>query len=314
MSRYILKRIGQSIIVLLAVTIIVFLIIQALPGDPIKIFLGESASQEQIDHYTKLFGFDQPVYVQYFKWVTGLFQGEMGLSVTYSKDISEILPARILATLSLSIPAFILSVFIGVLLGILSAYRRGKFIDSLISAVSNIGLATPQFFLGIIIILLFALKLKWIPVQGYTSIFADFGTAVKQLTGPVLVLAIGQSASFARQTRSAMLEEMGQDYMRTARSKGVKENAVIIRHGLRNALIPLVTVMGMAFGRIVGGAVIIENLFSIPGIGQLLTTAINNSDYFVVEDIVFLISLFVIACNLIVDILYGILDPRIRVE
>ncbi len=314
MSRYILKRIGQSIVVLLAVTIIVFLIIQALPGDPIKIFLGESASSEQVEHYTKLFGFDQPVFVQYFKWVTGLFKGEMGLSVTYSKDVSDILPARILATLSLSVPAFILSIFIGILLGIISAYRRGKFIDSLISAVSNIGLATPQFFLGILIILLFALQLKWIPVQGYTSIFDDFGTAAKQLIGPVLVLAIGQSASFARQTRSAMLEEMGQDYMRTARSKGVKEHVVILRHGLRNALIPLVTVMGMAFGRIVGGAVIIENLFSIPGIGQLLTTAINNSDYFVVEDIVFLISLFVIACNLIVDILYGILDPRIRVE
>jgi peptide/nickel transport system permease protein len=180
--------------------------------------------------------------------------------------------------------------------------------------VSNIGLATPQFFLGIIIILLFALKLKWIPVQGYTSLFTDFGMAVKQLIGPVMVLAIGQAASFARQTRSAMLEVMGQDYMRTARSKGVKENAVIIKHGLRNAMIPLVTVMGMAFGRIVGGAVIIENLFSVPGIGQLLTTAINNSDYFVVENIVFIISLFVIVCNLIVDILYGVLDPRIRVE
>ena len=314
MGRYILKRISQSIIVLFAVTVIVFSIIQALPGDPIKIFLGDGATPEQVEHYTEIFGFDKPVYVQYVKWVTGLFKGELGMSVTYSKNVSEILPARIIATLSLSIPAFILSVILGIIFGVIAAYRRGKIIDSLISAVANIGLATPQFFMGIIVILLFALQLGLIPVQGYTSLFDDFGTAVKQMIGPVFVLAIGQAAAFARQTRSAMLEEMGQDYMRTARSKGVKEHIVVLKHGLRNALIPLVTIMGMSLGRIIGGAVIIENLFSIPGIGQLLMTAINKKDYFVVEDVVFLIALFVIACNLIVDILYGALDPRIRVE
>ena len=314
MGKYVIKRLGQSLIVLFIVTVLVFAVMHLMPGDPIKIYLGETATEEQIEYYTQQFGFDKPLYIQYLRWVGGLFKGEMGRSVLYSMEVSKLIPKRLAATLSVTIPAFLLSTVIGIALGILSATHRGRKLDSIISVFANLGIATPSFWVGMLLVLILSLKLKILPVQGYTPLTEDFTLGLKKLVMPVIVLSLEQIASKTRQTRSAMLEVISQDYIRTARSKGLKEKTVIYGHALKNAMIPIVTLLGMSIGGLVGGTVIIENLFVIPGMGALMMTAIINKDYMVVQNVVFVIALFVMLCNLLVDILYGYIDPRIRIE
>ena len=238
----------------------------------------------------------------------------MGRSISFSMDVTQLLPQRILTTLSVTLPAFILAVIVGVILGVLSATHRGKALDSVISVFANIGIATPTFWVGIILVYIFALKLGWLPVQGHTALTEDFVKGIRQLVMPVIVLSLGSMASITRQTRSAMLEVISSDYIRTARAKGLKEKTVTLRHALRNALVPIVTLLGMSVGGLIGGTVLIEQLFSIPGVGSLMMTAILNKDYMVVQNVVFIIALFVMICNLVVDILYGYIDPRIRVD
>jgi len=314
MGKYILSRLGQSLAVIFLVTVIVFTLMHILPGDPISIYLGETATPEQIEYYTQMFGLDQPLHVQYLKWIGGLLKGEMGRSITYSIDVKELLAKRVVCTLSVTLPAFFLSICIGVTLGVISATNRGKKLDSIITSCANVGIAIPSFWVGIILVYFFALTLKVLPVQGYTSFMENPIEYLRKLVMPVIVLSLGQIASLTRQTRSAMLEVVSQDYIRTARSKGITEKRVIYRHALRNALIPIVTLLGNSIGMLIGGTVIIENLFVIPGVGSLMMTSIINKDYMVVQNVTFIIALAVVLCNLFVDILYGYIDPRIRID
>lgn len=314
MVRYILKRLGQSLIVIFIVSIMVFILMHSIPGDPVSIFLGDSATPEQIEYYTKEFGLDQPMYVQYFRWVSGLFQGELGRSITYQLDVKELLLSRVACTVSVTLPAFIIALLIGIILGVVTSVNRGKPKDYVLTSIANIGIATPSFWLGILLVYIFALKLKILPVQGYVSPSKSLGGYLRCLVMPVIVLSIGHLASTTRQTRSSMLEVLSQDYIRTARSKGLSEKKVIYKHALRNALIPIVTMMGGAIGGLIGGTVVIESLFNIPGVGSLMLTAITNKDYMVVQNVTFFISVAVVLANLIVDILYGVIDPRIRVD
>lgn len=314
MAKYILKRLGQSIVVVFLVTVMVFGLMHMLPGDPVKIYLGETATPEQIAYYTKMFGLDQPLYTQYLKWIGGILHGQMGKSITYSIDVRELLLKRVACTLSITIPAFILALLIGIGLGVTAAVNRGKRKDTIITSLANLGIATPSFWIGIILVYFFALKLKWLPVQGYTSPSVSPGGYLRSLVMPVIVLALGYLASTTRQTRSSMLEVVAQDYIRTARSKGLSEHTVVYHHALRNALIPVVTMLGGAIGGLIGGTVVIENLFNIPGVGSLMLTAIMNKDYMVVQNVTLFISVTVVICNLFVDIIYGYIDPRIRIE
>lgn len=307
-----LKRIGQSLIVLLLVTLLVFLAMQAIPGDPIQIFLGANATEAQIEHYTKMFGYDQPVLIQYVKWLTGLFHGEMGRSVTLQKEISEVIFKRLGTTLMVVLPAFVVAVIFGVSFGITAALNRGKTIDSVVSFVANIGMAMPLFWLGIICIYVFALKLHLLPVQGFVPPSQDLGECIRRLIMPVTILSLGPLAQFARQTRSAMLEVIRQDYVRTAQAKGLGRRDTIFKHQLRNALIPIITVMGVQLGSMIGSTILIESIFVIPGLGNLMITAIKSKDFMVVQNGVLLIAAAVCICNLVVDLLYGIIDPRIR--
>lgn len=310
----VLRRLGQSVIILFIVTLIVFLLMQLVPGDPIVNYLGANASKEQIEYYTKLYGYDQPAIVQYGKWVIGLFQGQMGHSVTYNREVSEIIFSRLGTTLMIVLPAFVIAVVLGVFFGIVAAQNRGKAIDTVISVVANAGMAMPLFWIGIIAILVFSLKLKILPVQGYVSPLDDVGEWLRHLVMPVGILALGPIAQFTRQTRSSMLEVIRQDYVRTAEAKGVDRNTIILKHELRNALIPVITVMGVQLGSMIGGTVLVESIFNINGLGNLMITAIKSKDYMVVENGVFLIACAVAICNLVVDVLYGIIDPRIRSE
>lgn len=313
-GRMVAKRVLQSLIVLVIVTMIVFFLMQLVPGDPIVNFLGANATQEQIDYYTKLYGYDQPVIIQYLKWIQGLFHGEMGHSVTYNTEISSIIFTRLGVTLQVVLPAFAIAVILGVIFGIIAAQHRGSGLDSVISVIANVGMAMPLFWIGILSILIFALTLKILPVQGYTPPTEDFVEWLRHLVMPVCILALGPIAQFTRQTRSSMLEVVRQDYVRTAKAKGVAKRDITFKHELRNAMIPIITVMGVQLGSMIGGTVLIEKIFNIPGLGNLLITGITSKDFMVVENAVFLIACAVAICNLLVDILYGIIDPRIRNE
>ncbi len=306
------KRIVQSVIVLFIVTLLVFLLMQLVPGDPIVNFLGANATEEQIAHYTELFGYDQPVLVQYGKWIIGLFHGEMGRSVSLQREISEVIFQRLGVTLTIVIPAFLLAVILGVVLGIIAAKKRGSKIDTVISFFANIGMSMPMFWFGMLLIMLFALKLGILPTSGLADASDGTWAYVSHFILPVIVLAMGPLAQFTRQTRSSMLEVIRQDYVTTARAKGVTKRDLTFKHQLRNALIPIITVMGVQLGGMIGGTVLVESIFVIPGLGNLMITAIKGRDFMVVENGVLIIAIAVAICNLVVDILYGIIDPRIR--
>lgn len=306
------KRAVQSCITILIVTLFVFVLIQMVPGNPVANYLGASATPEQIEYYTHLYGYDRPVIEQYLSWIGGLFRGTMGQSISYQSEISEILLPRLMVTLSMVVPAFIIGTLSGVLLGILAAQNRGKWIDSVVSFFANIGVSMPMFWLGMMGMMILGLKLHLLPTSGYVPIERDFGEWLRHMIMPIIVMSLGVNASFMRLTRSSMLEVIRQDYVTTARAKGVSKRSVILKHQLRNSLIPIVTVMGSRLGTMVGSTVLIESLFVIPGLGSVMMNGISNRDFMLVANGVLIISVFVAICNLLVDILYGIIDPRTR--
>ena len=316
MSKHLLEMIGkrvvQSAVTIVIVTLFVFALIQMVPGDPVINYLGATATEEQIAYYRHLYGFDQPVILQYINWITGLFRGTMGQSISYQSEIADIVLPRLGVTLSMVVPAFLIGTCTGILLGIAAAKNRGKWLDSVISFFANIGVSMPMFWLGMMGMLVFALRLRLLPSSGYVPMERDFGDWLRHMVMPIIVMSLNVNASFLRLTRSSMLEVMRQDYVTTARAKGVSRRAVTLRHQLRNSLIPIVTTMGSRLGTMVGSTVLIESLFVIPGLGSVMINGINSRDFMLVANGVLIISIFVALCNLVVDILYGIIDPRTR--
>lgn len=316
MTTYIVRRFIMGLIVLIIVSILVFVAMRLLPGDPIRMLVTETESKEfteqQIEQLKKQFGLDKPMAIQYFNWLGGIFRGDLGQSIIHHAPVAGEIIRRLPITLHLGLLAYIIGVIIGVPAGILCAVRRGKLVDTMVTTFSNLGITVPAFWLGLIMIYFFGLYLHWLPVQGYTSPFDNFVLSTKQLIMPVICLSLFPLASNARQTRSSMLEVMRQDYIRTAWSKGLRERVIIIKHALKNGLIPVITLSTMGLSMIIGGSVIIETVFNIPGMGRLAVTAIINQDYPYVQGIVLIIATFVMFTNLLVDLAYGWLDPRIR--
>jgi peptide/nickel transport system permease protein len=317
MTAFIIRRLIQGVVVLFIMTLIVFFSMRLLPGDPLTIFMGQQASsggmsEEQLEGMRRFYGLDKPLPVQYVSWLGGIFKGNLGKSIYYRQDVGGLLRERFPITLHLGVTAWVGATIIGAFLGVLAAIRRGTWIDTVSTAIANIGITVPIFWLGILLIYFLGLKLKWLPIFGYTSPFEDFWMSTKQAIMPVFCIAIPGMAYTARQARSAMLEVIQQDYIRTAWSKGLRESTVIMRHALKNSLIPVITLMGIGLGLILGGSVLVETVFAIPGIGQLLVTSVFNQDYVVVQSSTVVIAGLIILFNLIVDISYGWLDPRIR--
>jgi len=317
MTAYIIRRLITGVFIIWLVTLIVFFVIRLLPGDPLVIFLGQQASsgsisEQELEHLRKEYNLDKPILVQYGIWIGGVLRGNLGQSIYYHEDVGKLMAERFPITLHIGLTAYIIGVIIGVPFGILCAIRRGRFLDTLVTALANIGITMPAFWLGVMLIYLFGLELRWLPVQGYTSPFDDFWLSSKQLVMPVICMILFPIASNTRQTRSSMLEVMRQDYIRTAWSKGLRERIIIIRHALKNGLIPVITLSGMGFSMIIGGSVIIETVFNIPGMGRLAVTSILNQDYPYVQGIILIVAAFVSIVNLLVDLTYGWLDPRIR--
>ena len=289
-----------------------------LPGDPILLYLSEdefgTISAEQIEILRHEFGLDKPLLTQYFHWISGLMHGDLGKSILQNNTVSEELGAALPITLHIGILSWLLSHLIGIPIGILCAVRRGKWVDTILTVLANIGITAPIFWVGILLIYLFGLYLGWLPIYGYTSPLDDFWMSTKQIIMPVFCLCLFPLSATVRQTRSAMLEVIGQDYIRTAWAKGLRERVVILRHALKNGIIPVVTLAAIGISHIAGGQVLVETVFAIPGMGWLAVNSLFGRDFAIVQGVVLVTAVIVVISNIIVDILYGWLDPRIRFE
>jgi len=318
MTTYIIRRLILAAIVLFLVSVFVFLAMRLLPGDPVLMYMSASSVQEITEEQLNLvrhqFGLDKTLPMQYLDWITGVFRGDLGTSILNRSPVMQEILRRLPITVHLGILAFIIATIVGIPAGVLCAVRRGSWLDNLVTTLANIGITVPVFWLGILLIYLFALYFKWLPVMGYTSPFENFWLSTKQLIMPVFCLAVGPIAGNARQTRSSMLEVIRKDYIRTAWSKGLRERAIIMKHALKNGLMPVVTLSGMGVGTILGGAVLIEQVFNIPGIGRLTVTSVMNQDYPYVQAIALIMAISIVFSNLLVDISYGWLDPRVHYD
>lgn len=317
MATYIIRRLLQALVVLLLITLFIFFVIRLLPGDPLLIFVAQSQtsgsmSLKEVEHLRAEFGLDKPILVQYVLWVWDIFHGDLGTSIHYHEKVGKLMLERFPVTLHLGLTAFVLSSVLGILLGLIAALRRGTWIDAIATSFANFGITIPVFLLGLLLIYAFGLKLGWLPIAGYTSPLEDFWLSTKKAIMPIICLSIVSLAMTARQMRSSVLEVSQQDYVRTAWSKGLRERIIVLRHILKNSLIPVITLMGIGFGFVIAGSVIVETIFAIPGIGRLLVSSIFAQDYVVIQSGSLVIAVIILLSNLIVDISYGGLDPRIR--
>lgn len=314
MIKYIVKRLAISILIVFLISVFAFSLMHILPGDPVKLVLGEEANQADIDALREKLNLNKPLVEQYLLWIKGVFCGDFGESITYSRNVSLLLAERLPRTISIGVPALIISVIFGVLFGVISAIKRGRFLDRVITIISTIGAGTPVFWLGILGIFIFSVELKLLPIQGYVSPSEDVVGYIQHAILPIACMSLGLLTAIARQTRSNMLEVINQDYVRTARANGIYEGKIILSHALKNALIPIITIIALQVRMVIGGSVLVEEVFNIPGVGALLKVAVANRDYLVVQGCVLVISLVTVGCNFIVDVLYGVVNPAIRTE
>lgn len=312
MISYVLRRFLALVATLAGAALVIFLMLEILPGDPAAVTLGLNAAPEALAALRAEMGLDQPVPVRFLTWVGGLLTGDLGLSYTYRVPVAQLIGERMAVTLPLAFMAIGLATLIGVPLGILAASRHGRPEDAAVMVFAQLGLAVPNFWFGLLLVLAFAIGLGWLPAGGFPGWAAGPGVALKALLMPALALALPQAAILARVTRSAMLDTLQEDFVRTARAKGLTEPVTMLRHALRNALIPVVTIMGLQFSVLIAGAIIIENVFALPGLGRLVFQSITQHDIIVVKDLVMLFAGLAIIVNFAVELLYGLIDPRLR--
>ncbi|HEX3646873.1 MAG TPA: ABC transporter permease [Pseudonocardiaceae bacterium] len=308
----ILRRLLLTIPILVGTAVIVFLILRLVPGDPASAILGPNATPAQLRQVRLDLGLDRPIYQQFGSWLAGVVRGDFGHDYITNQSITSELADRLPVTLELAGFAFVLAVVVAVPLGVVAAVRRGGWLDRLVRAVSVITIAVPDFVFGILSILLFSLVLGMFPASGFAPVGQSLALNVHSLVLPAVSLALGLAGVLARVTRSAMLEVLGSDYVRFARASGVSPASVVFRHALRNAAIPIVTVAGLQVGYLLGGTVVVEQLFSIPGVGQLVVQAMLNRNYPVVQTCVLVFVLGFVIVNLVADVLYAVLNPKIR--
>ncbi|MBB4286611.1 ABC transporter permease [Roseospira goensis] len=308
------KRMVALALTLVAASLLVFAVLEVLPGDPALLVLGVNARPDTLAALRESMGLTEPVAWRYLTWVGGLLRGEFATSLTYGVPVDTLLAPRLLVSGPLAVLSLGLAVALGIPLGVVAAARRGRPTDAAVMGVSQLGVAVPNFWLGILLVLLFAVTLRWLPAGGFPGWEAGPGPALAALLLPALALALPQAAILARVTRSAVLEVLGEDYMRTARAKGLSKTEALWAHGLRNALIPVVTILGLQFSFLLAGTIIIENVFNLPGVGRLIFQAVSQRDLVVVRDLVVLLAATVGVVNFLVDLSYAALDPRLRLR
>ncbi len=306
MHIYIAKRLLQAIPVILLVTIITFSLIHLMPGDPALMRAGEDATLEQVEAIREAMGLNEPVLSQYFSWMSGLVVGDLGVSLQDGRPVFSTLMQRLPATINLVLASFVVSLTIGIPIGILSAVRQNTFIDTFARGFALLGISMPSFWFGLMLVLLFSYRLQWLPASGAGSF--------QQLIMPSLALGMASAGLITRMTRSAMLEVLKQDYIRTARSKGLRAQIIIYKHALKNALLPVVTIIGLQLGYRLGGSVIVEQIFAYPGIGRFAYNRLLARDFPMIMGNLFIFAMIFIIVNILTDIVYGFLEPRIRYD
>ncbi|HJF44839.1 ABC transporter permease [Thermophilibacter provencensis] len=304
MRSFLIKRVLLAIGVVFAISAITFFVLNIVPGDPVRIMVGEMADDATVERIREQMGLNDPVEVQYARWLTNMLQGDFGTSYTQSKPVVTLMGQAFLTTARLAGLAYVFALVLGLVIGVVAAVNHGKWIDRALMALSILGISAPVFWVAVIFQIVFALTLKWFPLSGIKTWQA--------FVLPVIALGVRYAASIARVTRTSMLDVLSQDFMRTAEAKGVRKWTVIIAHGLRNALIPIITIAGTQLGEILTGSILIESIFMMPGMGKLLLDAINSRDLPLIQGGVMYIAIICVAVYLIVDILYAVVDPRIR--
>lgn len=314
MSLFLAKRFATLIGTLLFTSIVIFIVLEILPGDPALLILGIDAQPGQLEVLRQQLGLNDPAWTRYWHWIGGLMTGDFGISYAYKVPVWELIAERLQLTIPLAFISMALTAFLALVLGVYAAANHNKTGDVAIMATSQVGISIPSFWFAILLILLFAVHLGWVSAGGFPGWGEGLGRALASLILPAISLAIVQAAILARITRSSVLEVMREDFVRTARAKGVSKRAVLWGHVLRNAMIPVITVMGMQFGNLIAGTIVIEQVFTLPGLGRLMFQAINQRDLELIKNVVMLLAVFVITINFIVDMLYVVIDPRLKVH
>jgi len=311
---FVFKRLAQAVPVMLVVAILTFVLMLLLPGDPAVLIAGEGAPLEAIQAIRVQLGLDRPVMVQLASWLTNLLQGDLGRSIFLNQPVTQAILERLPVTLSMALLAFALTLPIGIVVGVMAAYWRDTWIDTVVMSIALIGVSIPNFWLAILGVLLFSVGLGWLPSSGYVDFAADPVGWLRALILPAAVLALFQIGYLARMTRSEMLEVLNQDYIRTARAKGVSELRMVTKHAFRNTLVSVLTVSGYIFSLLIGGSVVIEQIFALPGIGRLLVQALLARDYPVVQGTMLFLGFVFVAINVLIDLLYLVVNPQVRYD
>ena len=314
MLRYVLKRLRSLVLSLIVASLVIFFTIEIVPGDPAAFMLGLNAQEDTIAALREQLGLNQPAHLRYLSWVGGFLTGDMGTSYTYRTPVAEIVLERLWVSLPLAMYALTLTVLIAFPAGVLAATRRGSATDLGVMGATQLGVAIPNFWFAMLMVLVFAINLRWFSAGGFAGWDKGLFAGLKSLTLPAIALALPQAAILARVMRSALLDVLGEDYMRTARAKGLTARQALWRHGLRNAMIPVLTILGLQFAFLIAGGIIIEQVFYLPGLGRLIFQSISARDLIVVESVVMLLVFAVIVVNFLVDLAYAAVDPRLRLR
>ena len=312
MLGYLIRRILAAIPVMGVVALFVFLLLRLTPGDPAAILAGDNATPEQLDRIRTSLGLNEPLVTQFVTWIGRLLQGDLGVSLISNVPVTKMLASRVEPSISIAIGTILFAIVVAVPLGVIAAWKHGTWIDRFVMGLSVIGFSVPVFVVGYLLVKVFAIDLRWFPVQGFRPLAGGFGPYFERLALPILTLSFIYIALIARMTRAAMLDVLGEDYIRTARAKGIAETGVLLRHGLRNAAVPVITVIGTGFALLISGVVVTESVFNLPGGGRLTVDAVLARDYPVIQAMILLTSGIYVAVNLIIDVAYTLLDPRIR--
>lgn len=314
MKKYIVRRLISIVPVLWLVSILVFSLIHLVPGDPVLVILGTTAEKTQVETMRHKLGLDQPLWLQYGKWMGGLVRGNLGHSIISDEPVMDMILRRLPTTLTVAAAALLLSLSISIPAGILSSLRHNSYTDYIFMGLVILAVSMPSFWLALLFILLFSVKLKLLPMMGWVSIFSNFSEGIKYLILPALSLAFILAALVARMTRSSMLEVLREDYIITALSKGTPKRLIVFKHALKNAFAPVLTIIGFQIGFLLGGTVVIEDIYSIPGVGRLIFTAITNRDYPVVQGCILMVTVVYVFVNAAVDLAYAYFDPRVSFD
>ncbi|WP_407976550.1 ABC transporter permease [Brucella pseudogrignonensis] len=312
MAVYLLKRIFALVPVLLLVSVFVFLLLRLTPGDPAAILAGDAATTEQLERIREAMGLNEPILTQYFTWMGKIMQGDLGVSLISGVPVLDMVSQRIGPTISIAVLTIIIAVLVAIPMGVIAAWRHRSWADYLVMSFSVLGFSVPVFLVGYVLLLIFSVNLGWLPVQGFKPISSGLGSFLERAILPALTLASIYIALIARMTRAAMLDVLGEDYIRTARAKGVSDRRLLFVHALKNAAVPVVTIVGTGFALLISGVVVTESIFNIPGIGRLTVDAVLARDYPVIQAMILLTSALYVFVNLLIDLSYTLFDPRIR--